>query len=115
VSGRTAGRHWSNGLRLSPISLPELVDLAVSLHSRHGKELQRLDGATHRGVRVTSEHFASALRASLLVHEPGQHPPGGMALLPYRVAPDWVAGVRLLNRPDRLGGPWLRGWRVRCR
>jgi hypothetical protein len=39
-------------------SLPQFVDLAVSLHSRHGKELQRLDGATHRGVWVTSEHFA---------------------------------------------------------
>jgi hypothetical protein len=39
-------------------SLPQFVDLAVSLHSRHGTELERLDGATHRGVWVTSKHFA---------------------------------------------------------
>ena len=58
VSGRTAGSHSSEGPRLSPISRTEFVDLAVSLHSRHGKELKRLDGATHRGVRVTSEHLA---------------------------------------------------------
>jgi hypothetical protein len=72
------GSHSLDGPRLSPISLPEFVDLAVSLHSRHRKEFQRLDGATHRGVWVTSEHLVQRL---------------GRVGLENRVASDRVAGV----------------------